>query len=176
MPYTVWSRGRLLGHSGLSHARCFPRIRTGDFEPTRVGLSLMPILSGIGPAIEALVEILGDDAETADEPTEEPQGGADCVRLTTEYADALSISDQLENLALELRDAEGKRMPVSLIGIQDTEQLSALARENGVILIDEADDLEEWLPRPSRYQILVELEADDDVRNSRPPPWALSPE
>lgn len=176
MPYTLWSHGRLLGHSSLSYPRCFPRIRIGEFEPTEVGESLLPILAGMGPAIEALAELLDEHAEPADDPPEESPGVTDCVRLTTEYADTRSIGDQLRNLALELREPGGERVPTSAISIQDTEQLLALARKKGVILFDEEDDLEEWMPRPSRYQIFVEMEAGEDMRSSRPPPWALSPE
>jgi hypothetical protein len=32
MPYTVWSRGRLVGHSELAYARVYPDMRMGDFE------------------------------------------------------------------------------------------------------------------------------------------------
>ena len=162
MPYTLWSHGRLLGQSGLSYARCLVRIRAGDFEPTEVGESLLPILTGMGPAVEALAEIMDSHAKPAGASEESP-GLHDCVRLTTEYADIRSIGDQLENLALELRDPKGERVPTSLIGIQDTEHLLALARRNDVIPIEEEDDLEEWLPRPSRYQIIVEMEADEEM-------------
>lgn len=174
MTYTLWSHGRLLGRSSLAYARCFPHIRAGDFEPTEVGESLLPILCGMGPAVEALAEILDSHAKPVGAPPEESPGLHDCVRLTTEYADIRSIGDQLENLALELRDPKGERVPTSLIGIQDTEHLLALARRN-VIPIEEEDDLEEWLPRPSRYQIIVEMEADEDMGSSGAPPWALSP-
>ena len=142
MPYTLWSHGRLLGHSGLSYARCLLRIRAGDFEPTEVGESLLPILTGMGPAIEALAEMLDSQAKPADAPPEESPGLHDRVRLTTEYADIRSIGDQLENLALELRDPKGERVPASLIGIQDTEHLLALARRNDVIPIQDEDDEE----------------------------------
>ena len=130
----------------------------------------------MGPAVEALSELLDEHAEAAADPPEESPGLTNRVRLTTEYADILSIGDQLRNLELELRDPGGARVPTSEIGIQDTERLLSLARKKGVLLIDEEDDLEEWMPRPSRYQIFVEMEADEDMGSSRPPPWALSPD
>ena len=177
MPYTLWSHGRLLGHSSLSYARCLPRIRAGDFEPTEVGESLLPILTGMGPAVEALAEKLDSHAKPASAPPEDSPGMHDCLRLTTEYADIRSIGDQLENLALELRDPKGERVPASLIGIQDTEHLLALARRNDVIPIEDEDDLEEWLPRPSRYQIIVDMEADEEMCDIEGHPRGpLSPE
>ncbi len=177
MPYTLWSHGRLLGHSSLSYARCFPRIRAGDFEPTDVGESLLPILTGMGSAVEALAEILDSHAKPAGAPPEESPGLHDCVRLTTEYADIRSIGDQLENLALELRNPEGERVPTSLIGIQDTEHLLALARRDGVSPLDEEDCVEEWMPQPSRYQIIIEMESDADLCDAADHPRErLSPE
>ena len=177
MPYTIWSRGRLLGHSSLSYARCIPRIRAGDFEPTEVGESLLSILTGMGPAAEALAGIMDGHAKPVGARPDEPPGVTDSVRLTTEYADILSIGDQLQNLALELRDPEGARVPTSLIGIQDTEHLLALARRDGVIPIDEEDCLEGWMPQPSRYQIIIEMESDEDMCDTADHPQGrLSPE
>lgn len=159
MPYTVWSRGRLLGHSSLSYAPSLPRIRAGDFEPTDVGESLLPILTGMGPAVEALVNVVGAHARPEVAATSESSGVPDTLRLTTEYADIRSLGDQLEQLALELRDPEGRPVRAALIGIQDTEHLLALARRDGVLPVDEEDDVEAWMPPPCRYQVIVEMGA-----------------
>jgi hypothetical protein len=83
---------------------------------------------------------------------------SEALRLTTEYADVLSLNDQLEHLALELRDAQGELVRTACIGVQDTEHILALARRDGVLLDDEEVEVEPWQARPARYQIIVELE------------------
>jgi hypothetical protein len=152
MTYTVWSRGRLLGHTSLGYPPSLPWIRAGDFAPTPIGASLLPVLTGMGPALEALAAVL--DANLPDGRA--VPGIPNALRLTTEYADVLSLSDQLEHLALQLREPDGAIVPTAAIGIQDSEHLLALARRDGVLADDDLR-IEPWQPRPARYQIIVEL-------------------
>jgi hypothetical protein len=42
MPYTIWSRGQLVGETSLDHTRVDPRQRSGDFLPTAFGETLIP--------------------------------------------------------------------------------------------------------------------------------------
>ena len=42
MPYTIWSRGQLVGESSLDQPRADPRQRSGDFLPTAFGETLIP--------------------------------------------------------------------------------------------------------------------------------------
>ena len=42
MPYTIWSRGHLVGETNLDHTRVDPRQRSGDFLPTAFGETLIP--------------------------------------------------------------------------------------------------------------------------------------
>jgi hypothetical protein len=42
MPYTIWSRGQLVGETSLDHTRADPRQRSGDFLPTAFGETLIP--------------------------------------------------------------------------------------------------------------------------------------
>jgi len=57
MPYTVWSRGRLFGKSELAYRRTFPKLRAGDFLPSELGQTLMPVFIGEGPALSALYDV-----------------------------------------------------------------------------------------------------------------------
>ena len=173
MPYTIWSRGRLLGQTTLGYAPSLPGIRAGDFEPSELGESLMPVLTGMGPALEALSRALEQIwPESLDSVP--PGGMRDKVRLTTEYADLVSINDRLEQLALELRDPSGAPVRTEAIGIQDTEHLLALARRDGVLTEADEPEFEPWQPKPARYQIIVELEGARDriLERRRAPPDA----
>ena len=192
MPYTLWSRGRLLGHSTLGYAQARPGLRAGDFEPTELGHKLMPIITGVGPAIKSLFEV----AKEHPPATPQADGDADypkAVRQTTVYADAVSIADELESLDLELRDEYDQVVPTEHIWINDTEYLLARGRE----ALDEPEpelspeleaeierDVEEMLEyfrerdkfssddeawkepaRFARYQILVTLDAGPQWTN-----------
>ncbi len=162
MPYTVWSRGRLVGHSELAYARAFPDMRMGDFEPTAIGEALLPIILGVSPALRALYDVL--------EKTPDPGSGAarhdtefpPVVRLTTVYADVVSSQDEIDALALELHDSAGHIVKTEWLWFQDTYRLLALAREDRTALDPdlafEDDDREPWEPEPPRYQIMVGLE------------------
>jgi hypothetical protein len=128
MPYTLWSRGRLLGQSTLGYAQARPGLRAGDFEPTELGHMLMSIITGVGPAITTLYEV----AKEFPPATGQADGDSDfptAVRQTTVYADAVSIADELESLALELHDEYDQVVPTEHIWINDTERLLARAEE-----------------------------------------------
>ena len=128
MPYTLWSRGRLLGQSTLGYAQARPGLRAGDFEPTDLGHKLMPIITGVGPALKSLYEVAKEHPLAAGQADGDPDFPK-AVRQTTVYADAVSIADELESLALELRDEHGHVVPTEHIWINDTEYLLARANE-----------------------------------------------
>lgn len=182
MPYTVWSRGRLLGESELAYRRTLPGMLGGDFVPTPLGESLMSIIDGVGPALRTLYDVEKNDLQ-AHPDADYRDGSPARVRRTTEYADAVSINDELESLDLQLRDPDGAVVQTDWISIKDVERLIALGSELGaededIELTEEEqrevdemiaefeampweDDPESWqreLPKEfPRYQILVGL-------------------
>ena len=185
MPYTLWSRGRLLGKTDLGFRPVFPKFRAGEFTPTELGERVLPIFASLRPALSALRDVTdgalmaNPDARDADDWP--PQS----VRNTTAYADAMSLADELDSLALELRDDDGTVIKTEDIAIQDTEQLLAMAEEDDDLPLDEdltaemkeaieeevammteafADlDDEPWMPAKefARYQIFVALTGHD---------------
>jgi hypothetical protein len=162
MPYTVWSRGRLVGHSELAYARVFPDMRMGDFEPTAIGESLLPIMVGVSPALRALYDVLEKMPDAGQSAPPDDGEFPPEVRRTTEYADVVSTQDEIDALALELHDSAGNLVRTDWLWFQDTHRLLALARE-GIAALDpdavfEGDDREPWEPEPPRYQIMVGLE------------------
>jgi hypothetical protein len=162
MPYTVWSRGRLVGHSELAYARAFPDMRMGDFEPTAIGEALLPIILGVSPALRALYDVLEKMPDSASGVPPHDTGFPPEVRRTTEYADVVSTQDEIDALALELHDATGNVVKTEWLWFQDTYRLLALAREETAALdpdlVFDDDVREPWEPEPPRYQIMVGLE------------------
>lgn len=174
MPYTLWSRGRLLGETTLGYAPSIPRLRAGDFLPTELGERLMPVITGVGPALRALFDVVNADRASGNHCYDQP--GADFpehIKRTPEYADSVSIQHELESLALELRDPDGRVVPTESIALQDTEYLLSLPPAPDELfdetdLIDDEDvaaDLElleaMWSDQPDGFD-------DDDTE--RPPP------
>ena len=161
MPYTLWSRGRLLGETELAYRRAWPCFRAGDFAPNELGEKLMPIIVGVGPALTSLYDVHAEAIrrQPIEKDTDPERDYPEQVRRSTEYADAVSIADELESLALELRDATGAVVDTEDIWINDTYRLVAIGRE-AIRKEDpdfEFDEPEPWETPPPRYQIMVAL-------------------
>ena len=190
MPYTVWSRGRLIGQSDLAYRRAFPKLRTGDFYPSEFGEKLMSIIVGVPPALFAFYDVV-DAARRAGEDVQPNEQGdwPEKIRQSTEYADVESISAELESLELELRDESGAVVKTDWLRFQDTHRLLAKSREieeefNPEFELDEelqaeieqmrlaledafgdpfASDSESWKEEPefARYQVMAALAGHD---------------
>jgi hypothetical protein len=143
--YTLWSRGRLLGETELAYRRAWPTLMAGDFFPNELGERLMPIITGVGPALFALSDV-SEEVARANPEAVRSDDWPDGVRQTSEYADAISLSDELESLDLELRSADGAVVETERLWIQDTHRLLAMAElEDDDPLDDEemSDELRE---------------------------------
>jgi hypothetical protein len=162
MPYTLWSRGRLLGESDLGFVQVFENVKFGWFHPSPAGEKLMPVLTGTGPALMKLNKMMRNpmrammrgknDEPDADYPRD--------IRATTAYADLVSIVDELEGLHLELRDPAGKVVEVDHMGIDDTEWKMSLVPKKLRRRIDRDYGPEPWQedsPPLPRYQLQVHL-------------------
>jgi hypothetical protein len=146
VPYTVWSKDRLLGHSDLGYVQIFPKHLMGDFHPTELGDQLMPVLTGVSRAYKDLANSSRERwSRSADHDTPKEQRSSE-LRATTEYADAAEAAVHLDALDLVLRGPDGSIVPTEWIGVRDTELYAAEveAFENDLedidpILGDEAD-------------------------------------
>ncbi|MEO5568679.1 MAG: hypothetical protein ABIR92_09310 [Gemmatimonadaceae bacterium] len=162
MSYTLWSRGRLLGHTDLGWVQVFENLRTGWFHPSPAGEKFMGVLTGTGPALMALSKMMRDPVrELARGVETEPDADYPRdVRRTTEYADLVSIVDELEVLQLELRDPEGKPVNVESMGVDDTHwKISLVSRKERrkIARMYPSDPGEADSPPLPRYTIQVRL-------------------
>lgn len=82
------------------------------------------------------------------------------ARSTSEYADAVSIPDELESLQLELRDPEGMIVPTDWIAVQDTEYLLGLARQ-------ETDPFDDDPDEPLDSELAQAIEHDAELIEAR---------
>lgn len=116
MQYTVCSGGRPIGVTDLGFVYRWNGHRSGWFHPNADGERLMPIVTGVLPAVRAC-----DRRQlSADEPD---------LRQTTEGADLAEALHHAASLDLTLHLEDGTLVPVEFIGLQDMEQLLALNAE-----------------------------------------------
>jgi hypothetical protein len=158
MQYSLWSRDRLLGETDLGFIYRENGFRCGWFHPNELGERLMPVASGVAPALR-LEFMIGPDA--------------------TAHADVLAAVDREEALALELRGPDGERIETESIAIIDTHYLLSIP-DNDLADEDESCQLtaeqeaeidafveewnaqrEEWRSEENvefpRYQIQIQL-------------------
>jgi len=176
--YTVWSRGRELGHSSLAFARCLDSVRAGWFYPTDAGTSLMRIITGSRDAWLAMA-VAYQQGKHEDLSEEE-------WRRTAEFAGVVAAAAHADALQLELRGPDGRVIPTEDIDIRDTElfipeihgdnsreeipldDLSPQSRKDLEELLEFAEGLREpepWEPVPEmgRYRLFVHLENEWDI-------------
>src|ERR1043166_8607248 len=133
MPYTLWSRGRLLGDTDLGFVQVFSNVRMGWFPPSPLGETLMSVPTGTGPALHRVGRLMRHPIRSAirapvPEGSEWPPPD---IRASTAYADLVSSVDELEAMQLQLRDPDGNVMEVEHLGIDDMEfKLSLISKRD----------------------------------------------
>lgn len=149
MPYTLWSRDRLVGESDLDYLANTPEHKTGDFEPTEFGLSIMPTLTGVRRTSLEYCRVERERHEA------DPIAGLTDpeARNTTEYADVAEAIAAYDALELELRAPDGARLLTESIHVTDTQEVIEFGerraaeramrgeQEHAELDIDEYDDL-----------------------------------
>ena len=150
MPYTLWSRGRLLGESDLGYYCVTPSSKMGEFRPTELG--------------ERVMDAFTDDSnphvrlETLELELRAPDGSL----LPTEH---IGIQDTAIMLALVPEealsggtDADGTDAD---LGDDDPELMAAIEHDARLIeeWFEENEEPAEWSQESDfpRYQIFVEL-------------------
>jgi hypothetical protein len=156
MTFTLWSKGRLLGESPLDFVRCMPRHRMGFLQPTPVGERLLPVASGVSPAMTALSRAVHRRCENEWEDLTGAER-QERMRTLTEFADVAAAQAQCDALELELRRADGTVVPTEWIDVRDTEYLLELARE-----FEEDDERREAIfgERPTDPELEAAIEHD----------------
>jgi hypothetical protein len=161
MPYTLWSRGRLLGETDLGFVQIYANMRMGWFHPSPQGQKLMPVLTGTGPALKKVGRLMRSPVRAAmRKPSDNDDGEwPKDIRATTAYADLVSSIDELEAMEIELRDSDGNVLETEHVGIDDMEfKLSFISKRDRRRL--GMNDREPWRKPDEkeameRYQIQV---------------------
>ena len=185
MPYTLWSKGRLVATTDLGFTQCFPNWRSGWLEPALGSEPLIARAVAVSPAmmnvtrrVRTLANARGPNGRVDPESEE--------LRGSTEYADLQAALHAEAALELELRGPDGVVIPSVSIGIKDTYYMLAMVRHSHLSGYEPLDDdprdpsitleqaiaaaategREPWEPAWPRYQVMVEFpegeEGEDD--------------
>jgi len=114
--YSLWSHGRILGHTDLGFVYREHGVRVGWFHPNELGDRLVPAATGVGPAMR----------ESREKETD----------LLTD-PDVASAYDHERALELELRGPNGVVIETENIAIIDTHYLLTIRTHD--------DEVDEWL-------------------------------
>ena len=152
MPYSVWKNGEKVGETRLELSPA-PRKRAGVFHPTAFGLTVLPGITAMAPALFDFgemckaqgVDVEDDRPETAERAFETFANTPEGQRV---QAAASCISD------LELRDSTGRTLQWESIMISDMTAIVELAgrRRHGA-----ADQLKMLPGDPIRFMISTTL-------------------
>ena len=152
MPYSVWKNGEKVGETRFELSPA-PRKRAGVFHPTAFGLTVLPGITAMAPALFDFgemcraqgVDVEDDRRETAERAFET---FADTPEGKRVQAAASCIAD------LELRDSAGRTLEWESIMISDMTAIVELAgrRRHGA-----ADQLKMLPGDPIRFMISTTL-------------------
>ena len=152
MPYSVWKNGEKVGETRFELSPA-PRKRAGVFHPTAFGLTVLPGITAMAPALFDFgemckaqgVDVEDDRPETAERAFERFANTPEGKRV---QAAASCIAD------LELRDSAGRTVQWESIMISDMTAIVELAgrRRHGA-----ADQLKMLPGDPIRFMISTTL-------------------
>jgi hypothetical protein len=151
--YTVSCGGVVIGATELDFVRTGGPSRAGWFHPNAEGERLLPLIVAPLAMMRAYL-----DRKACDE------GGGPLVRPeligSAAFADVAEAFQRAEAHRLTLHRADGSLVPTRMLGLQDTEQLLALAEWE-----EARRDARPWTPddEDDEHPFAVDEDDDDDV-------------
>ena len=158
MPYTVVSRGRVVGTTELEYTRWRKGFRGGSFSPAEDAASLLEIAVGVSPATIALGKKIREMDRRVDQGSPTIAAHVPHLKATTEHADLASAGDREEALELELRAPDGSLIATEWIALQDTEFLLSLDDDD----LADTDEFDEWSDSDSNISTTSMSVFDED--------------
>jgi hypothetical protein len=122
MPYTLWSRGILVGVTDFALGDTHSRHLAGVFQPADTGMMLLPALTAMAPALFELharmkrEHLSDEDAET------NPERVLEVFEQSPEGQRVIASAKEVEQL--ELRAPSGLVLEIESILVSDLEEMS----------------------------------------------------
>ena len=147
MSYTVWLDGTLIGESNLE-LRHGGRRRAGIFHPTDLGLSVLPGITAMGPALLDTGRACKERGINTDDDSLLSEEEAEQLFTTGEGKRVIEAAKVISRL--EVRNPAGDLIEWESILISDMNELAAAARRESTDPPDVTGDAREAVDPPGR--------------------------
>jgi hypothetical protein len=123
--YTVWKLGEKIGETRFELSPG-PRKRAGVFHPTAFGMTLLPAITAMAPALVEFEALCRERGMSADlKPDDATEAALDAIANTPQGKRVLTAASHVADL--ELRDPAGHTLCWESIMISDMTGLAELA-------------------------------------------------
>ena len=129
MPYTVWKNGKQIGATQFELSPG-GRKRVGMFHPNEYGLTVLPGITAMFPALLEFGEMCRRNG--VDVEFDSPEKRAAGHELFAETPEGRAVIEAAQNIGeLELRDSRGETLVWDSLAISDVGMFADLARSCG---------------------------------------------
>jgi hypothetical protein len=124
MPYTLWSRGVLVGATDFALGDEHGPHLAGVFQPAESGMMLLPALTAMAPALFSLETMLRREHLTENDADQDPERVLELFEQSPEGQRVIASAREVEQL--ELRAPNGRVLELESILVSDLEELGKL--------------------------------------------------
>lgn len=154
MSYTVWLHGQQIGETKFELPRG-RRQHAGAFHPTEFGLTVLPSITAMGPALFDFGDMCRRHGLDTDDPSPENASHAlDTFASSPEGRRVMAAAKQIARV--EVRDPGGQVLAWDALAITDLEWLVRAARERNPLIVHDVDE-ELSVHDPVRFMISLTL-------------------
>jgi len=163
MTYTVWLHGQQIGETQFEF-RPDRRRHAGTFHPTAFGLTVLPSITAMMPALFDFGDLCRRRGlDTDDQSPESASAALDGLATTPEGERLMAAAKHVSRV--EVRDADGQLLPWDSLLISDLELLVRIARERTPSLEEEPDEP----PQHDPIKFMISLTLKEETRRMRRP-------
>ena len=117
MPYTLWSRGVLVGVTDFALGRRDGRHLAGVFQPAESGMMILPALTAMAPALFDLHARMKSEQLTEEDAESNPDRVLQVFEQSPEGQRVMASCKEIEQL--ELREPGGRALELESILVSD---------------------------------------------------------
>lgn len=122
MPYTLWSRGVLVGVTDFALGDTHSRHLAGVFQPAETGMMLLPALTAMAPALFDLHARMKREQLSEEDAETNPDRVLEVFEHSPEGQRVIASAKEVEQL--ELRAPSGRMLEIESILVSDLEEMS----------------------------------------------------
>jgi hypothetical protein len=124
MPYTLWSRGILVGATDFALGEQDSRHLAGVFQPAESGMMLLPAITAMAPALFELKTMMKREHVSEEDADNDPDRVLAIFEQSPEGQRIIASAKEIEQL--ELRAPNGRVIEIESILVSDLTELSRI--------------------------------------------------